>query len=83
MPNKKKIDGKALMGYLMSCGVALLLAAVLGRGAIGVLDAPEVHVSHASGKCVRVRDSEAEAEGRKSEWSCSRLPPHYDRVWVP
>lgn len=83
MPNKKKINGKALMGYLMGCGAALLLAAALGRGVIDVLDAPEVHVSHASGECVKVRDFKAEYEGRKSEWSCARLPPRYDRVWVP
>lgn len=83
MLNNNKNAGQALLGYLLGCCAVLLLAVALGRGVIDVLDAPEVHVSSASGECVRVLDAKAEYEGRKSEWSCARLPPRYDRVWVP
>jgi hypothetical protein len=46
------------------------------------LDRPEVHVSYETRECVEVVDRKALHEGRASEWSCSNLPPKYERVWV-
>lgn len=82
LKNKKNV-GRALLGYLLGGAAALLVIAAVGHGVLDVLDAPEVHVSHSSGACVRVHDAKAEYERRPSEWSCNRLPPRYDRVWVP
>lgn len=60
---------------------ALVLAA-LGSAFVTWLDRPEVRVSYPAGRCVEVKDYKAEHEGRKSEWSCDRLPDAYDLVWV-
>lgn len=83
MHKNKKNASLALLGYLLCGAAALLAAVVLGHAALDALDAPEVHVSHSSGACVRVHDAKAEYERRPSEWSCASLPPRYDRVWVP
>lgn len=72
-------------GVLGPIAVALVLLLLLAAGLWAVLDAldqPEVRVSYASGLCVEVKDHRAEHEGKPSRWSCSRLPPRYERVWV-
>jgi len=60
---------------------ALVLAA-LTVAFVAWLTPPEDLVSYPTGRCVEVKDYKAEHEGRKSEWSCDRLPDAYDLVWV-
>lgn len=71
-----------MLKTVATCLCALAGAAALVLTAAKVLDRPEVHVSWTTDKCVRVVDPNAEAEGRKSEWSCGRLPRSYEHVWV-
>lgn len=65
-----------------SAAVAVALVAFLAWAFLQAVDMPEVHVSSATGECVRVVDFMAKGEGRESEYSCGRLPDRYDRVWV-
>lgn len=68
----------AVAGLLMAgASIYFLVWAMLQA-----VDMPEVHVSSATGKCVRVVDFRAKDEGRESAYSCDRLPDKYDRVWV-
>lgn len=65
-----------------SAARAAALVAFLAWAFLQAADMPEVHVSSATGECVRVVDFRAKDEGRESEYSCGRLPDRYDRVWV-
>lgn len=65
-------SGEALLkGFL---GAMVLLAAALV--AWEFVNLPEVEVSHATGKCVRV----VYMDGRTGD--CNNLPDKYDHVWV-
>ena len=67
-----KNSGEVLLkGFL---GAMILLALVLG--AWEFFDMPEVEVSHATGKCVRVVYMDGETG------DCNNLPDKYDQVWV-
>lgn len=80
----KRNRGRALLGYLALMLVVALCAglAVLGVVVVDALDLPEVRVSYGTGRCVEVVDHRAAHQGVESEWSCDRLPPRYERVWV-
>lgn len=73
--------GGVLAGCLVVLAVVLVVGLVLQQF-LALLDRPQVYVENPSGRCVRVVDPKAEAEHRKSEWSCHRLPDRYERVWV-
>lgn len=68
-----------LVGLLVALVIAGLLA--LSFLIAAILDAPQVHVSFSSGKCVRVDDPAAEREGRRP-YTCADLPEQYEAVWV-
>ena len=68
--------------YALAVLALLLMGCALIHSFAKVLDLPEVRESWSEKKCVKVLDPAAEAEGRKSEWSCDRLPDAYDLVWV-
>ena len=70
------------LGYTLIFAVAVGLAVLVLHQFATLLDRPEVQVSYRTGKCVKVVDHKARAEGRQSEWSCDRLPESYERVWV-
>ena len=70
------------LGYALRFAAAVALAALVLHQFAALLDRPEVRVSYSTGECVEVVDHKARAEGRKSEWSCDRLPESYERVWV-
>lgn len=70
------------LGYALMFATAIGLAALVLYQLAALLDRPEVQVSYRTGKCVKVVDHKARAEGRQSEWSCDRLPESYERVWV-
>lgn len=74
--------GRALLGYLALMLVAALSAGLAVRSVVEALDLPEVRVSYGTGQCVEVVDHRALHHGVESEWSCDRLPPRYERVWV-
>jgi len=62
--------------------VILILLIALFAGQVmkladGILNMPDVHVSHSTGKCVEVLNY---AEGDR--YSCDNLPSKYNRVWV-
>lgn len=72
-------------------GPLLAVAAVLAFLALGgsfffsilsYLDRPEVHISYETKECMEVVDKAAAEKGLTSEWSCTNLPPKYERVWV-
>lgn len=66
------------------CGVALLSLGLWGLYDAGLdaMDTPEVLVSAGTGECVEVWDRAAVAKGLENKWSCSHLPPRYERVLV-
>lgn len=68
--------------YALCVLALLLMGCALIHSFAKVLDLPEVRESWSEKKCVEVLDPAAEAEGRKSEWSCDRLPEKYRHVWV-
>lgn len=78
----KRNRGWALLGYLALMLVVALCAGLAVRGVVDALDLPEVRVSYGIGQCVEVVDHRALHHGVESEWSCDRLPPRYERVWV-
>lgn len=75
-------NSSGAMLYLALWLLALAVSLLLMRQLASLLDRPEVRVSYLTQECVEVVDHAAEHEGRTSEWSCSRLPTSYDRVWV-
>lgn len=74
--------GRATPGDLALMLVAALSAGLAARSVVEALDLPEVRVSYGTGQCVEVVDHRALHHGVESEWSCDRLPPRYERVWV-
>lgn len=74
--------GERLMGLATSAAGLAALVGFCAWAFLQAADMPEVHVSHSTGECVEVVDFRAEAEGRRSEYDCGRLPERYDRVWV-
>ena len=64
--------GEALLKGFLGSMVLLALALVAWE----FFNMPEVEVSHATGKCVRV----VYADGRTD--TCDNMPDRFDRVWV-
>ena len=68
---------KALTALLLMVAIVFLLMNLKRQ-----LDMPEVQFSYSTKECVKVLDPKAEYEGRRSEWSCDRLPERYNHTWV-
>lgn len=67
-----KNSGEVLLKGFLGSMVLLAVALVAWE----FFNMPEVEVSHATGKCVRV----VYMDGRKGD--CNNLPDKYDHVWV-